>query len=197
VSTNAWESAETRRALAYPGDGLLDIFLGLTLLDAWTILSDPPGALSGGFVIVLFPLLLVAKRAITVPRLPQGDLSPGTPQSGLEKARGKSLPAVAFAAVVLVLLWIGRLWLPAPGRPGAMVWEIVVLAGIACVAAAGARIGARRFIVYAGLTGIALVPALHGRSEIGAHMVPILAAGMVAWGGVRLARFLTIRPRPA
>lgn len=197
MSTETWESTETRRALAYPGDGLLDIFLGLTLLDAWTVLREPPGAGSGGAIVILFPLLLVAKRAITVPRLaPQSPASPPTPARA-RTLGAKTLPALAIAAVALVLLGVGALLLPAHGRPGAMAWDAVVLVGIACVAAAGARIGARRFIVSAGLTGIALIPALHGRAGAGARLVPVLATAMVAWGGVLLARFLTIRPRPA
>ena len=197
MSTNGWESTETRRALAFHRDGLLDIFFGLTMLDAWTVLRDPPGAGSGGAIVILFPLLLVAKRAITVPRLtPESPASQPAP----ERARtlgGKTLPALAIAVVVLVLLGVGALVLPAHERPGPMAWDIVALAGIACVAAAGARIGARRFIAYSGLTGIALFSALHGRTEAGAHLVPVLATGMVAWGAVLLARFVAIRPRPA
>jgi hypothetical protein len=65
------------------------------------------------------------------------------------------------------------------------------------VAAAGVQLGARRFVVYAGLIGIALVLSLHGRTEVGPSLTPILAAGMVGGGRILLARFLTVRPRPA
>jgi len=191
-------STETKRALAFPGDGLLDIFLGLTLLDAWTILRNPPGPGSGGLFVILFPILLVAKRAITVPRLPQQSPPPGgATHSGSKGPGDKSLLALAIAAVVLASLGVGALSRAAPGRAGLAPWEIVVLAGILCVAAAGARVAAPRFVVYAAATGIALVFAMNGRAEVGVRLVPVLATGMVAWGGVLLARFLTTRPRVA
>jgi len=81
-------STEIGRVLGYHGDGLLDIFLGLVLLDAWTIVRGGAGASSGGAIVILFPLLLVAKRAFTVPRLPSGWAEPHHPRT--DSTRGPS-----------------------------------------------------------------------------------------------------------
>lgn len=125
MARTEWESTETRRALAFPGDGLLDVFLGLTLLDAWTILRDPPGATSGGSLVILFPLLLVAKRAITIPRLPRGSADPPRPMT---PGRARVLGVAAF----LGLLALGvRVTLPPPSPPALFSrgWGLVALAG--------------------------------------------------------------------
>jgi hypothetical protein len=190
VSTNAWESTETGRALAFPGDGLLDVFLGLILLDAWTILRSPPGAGSGGSLVILFPLLLVAKRAITLPRL-----SPTPP----EPPRPTTLRRTSALAVAL-LLAVGAGLLLAPSARAALLahlWGLVTILGLGLVAAAGARLRAWRFVVYGGLAFLALGLGLHEQRGAAMYLTPALAALMVGWGGVLLVRFVTANPRNA
>jgi hypothetical protein len=172
------------RALGCHEDGLFDIFLGFVLLDGWTIVRG--GASSGGAIIVLLPLLLVAKRAITVPRLPVESKEP----SGIRPIRGRG----AVLAVVLAALTIGALAVVASGARGPRPWELVALAGLGALAAGGLRLGARRFALYAGL---ALVAFVCRSAPATAYLAPALAAGMAAWGGVLLVRFRAGRPRVA
>jgi hypothetical protein len=173
------------RALGCHQDGLLDILLGLVLLDAWTIVRG--GASSGGAFVILFPLLLVAKRAITAPRLP----SPSTtaPES---RPAPKAFGRVAVPAAFLAAPVIGALFALAGGMLADVAWELVALAGLGAVAAAGLRLGARRFVFYAGLALVAFLFPSH--PEV-AYLAPALAVGMAGWGGVLLVRFLATRPR--
>lgn len=186
-------STEIGRVLGYHGDGLLDIFLGLVLLDAWTIVRGGAGASSGGAIVILFPLLLVAKRAFTVPRLPSGWAEPPPPSNGLHS---RTLLLLVVAAVALVALAVSVLPPSAHGGVGRL-WQALALVGLGCVAAAGLRLGARRFVFYAGLTAVALLFTRHGPPGFGAYLTPALSAGMIVWGGVLLARFLAARARAA
>jgi len=185
-------SREIGQVLGYHGDGLLDIFLGLVLLDAWGVVRGGSEASSGGAIVILFPLLLVAKGAITVPRLPSGKVEPPLPSK-----RPKPLTLLLSAVVAVALVVLVATLPPSTHGGVGRVWEVVALAGLGCVAAAGLRLGTRRFVVYAAFTAVALVLALHGPPGLGAYLTPALAIGMVAWGGVMLARFLAARPRAA
>jgi hypothetical protein len=99
---------------------------------------------------------------------------------------------VAVLAVALVLLIIGALFAFARGVLDHDPWELVALAGLGTVAAAGLRLGARRFVVYAGLALVAFVLRSHSSQ---AYLAPAIAAGIAGWGGVLLVRFLAAGPR--
>ena len=187
---------ERKAFLFYHQDGLLDIFLGLTILLFGVKVGsgDPFGVIIILYLIYLF-LWAAAKRAITIPRIGYVKFrrSPQTAKIGL-----------ATTIVVFPILLLGALVLYGyvSLQPDWMAWlEEYVMLGVGVVMAVfiGASaflLGIRRLYGYAALTAIVLVggyvlsvpePPL----QIMALGVLILLSGLVT-----LARFLRDYPIP-
>jgi len=190
----------THALLSYLEDGMLDLFLGLLLIDASVALVGGSFASSGAGFVVIYLLLLAAKEQVTGPRLAEEELSRAVPGRGERQVGGRGwvLRALLAFGAAVVVVWILRSW-PAVGPVGGRgyPWVLVALVGLAGVAYAGHRRAAPRFIAYAAATAAALLAG----TWLGASWmaVGILAVGVVttAIGAALLGRFLRQHPRSA
>ena len=82
--------------MLYSEDGLLDIFLGLTVFMGGILMSFDQGAFMGLTFILLYPILMSVKQTITAPRIDPADMPPG-------KAATRTLTGLAALGVVFLL----------------------------------------------------------------------------------------------
>lgn len=180
-------------------DGLMDIFLGLLLIDASFLLAGGEAATSGLGIVLLYPLLLVAKHRITAPRLPPGggataSSEPARSPGGRRTSRW-ALGTLAAAGALALALMATSFLAPPPALPDGRLWATLAFLGLAVVALVGYRLGARRLIAYAALTAAVVAVGIWpgaGHTEVATAAVGAL---MTVVGAVLLARFLRRHPR--
>jgi len=184
---------ERKAYMSYHQDGLWDIFLGAIIL-AWGVsMMTEMASMSGVWFVVLFPLLMAAKRRITYPRLGYAEF----PRARRSKLQMTILLAIVMLLGVLVLL----LWMSQLGSSSLRDWlrqyfKIAFGAMVAIVLALMAVIHwIKRLYVYAGVIFLSFA----GAQRLNFHMkFSFIAAGaIIAFSGlVLLIRFLRKYPLP-
>ncbi|KPL17698.1 MAG: hypothetical protein AMJ92_11285 [candidate division Zixibacteria bacterium SM23_81] len=184
---------ERKAYMSYHQDGLWDIFLGAIIL-AWGVsMMTEMASMNGVWFVVLFPLLMAAKRRITYPRLGYAEF----PRARRSKLQMTILLAIVMLLGVLVLL----LWMSQLGSSSLRDWlrqyfKIAFGAMVAIVLALMAVIHwIKRLYVYAGVIFLSFA----GAQRLNFHMkFSFIAAGaIIAFSGlVLLIRFLRKYPLP-
>jgi len=181
---------ERKAFVSYHQDGLVDLFLGALLLSWGLTMETMLGGMGGVWFVVFFPILLLARRRITYPRL-------GYARFTRDRRNRRSLAAL-FTATALLGLLVAFLW-SSQSFPGLRDWlhrsiEIFFGGLIAAVLLFKAGIsGIRRLYLYAAVILISFAAAQW-------HTVPIqysfIVSGAVILvsGAVVLARFLRRYP---
>ncbi len=174
---------ERRAWLSYHDDGLMDLAFGVLLILSFLgSVADRYRYAAYVLLLLVGPLLALAKRKITVPRLGAVQFSPE------RKARKRHVVVVIAGLVgvtAVVILTIGdQTWLQA--HPAAVAALIAAMVFLAFAAVAYWMDLARMYVV--GL----LFGSAFGLTELMDTPFPLLAAGTVVAlsGAVRLARFL-------
>ena len=181
---------ERRAWLSYHEDGLLDLAVGFLLIFAFAgSVADRYRYVAYVLLLLVGPLLALAKRVVTVPRL-------GAVQFGRERMARKRHLVLAIAAMVagtaglsLVLGW--DTWLRThPAFTAVLLSALVSLA----FAAIAYWLNLTRMYVVGLLFGAAF-----GATEFLDTSIPLLVAGglVAASGAVRLRRFLRTYDAPA
>jgi len=181
---------ERKAFVSYHQDGLLDIFLG-TLLAAWGLTMETMLRGMGGiWFVVFFPILLLARRRITYPRL-------GYARFTRERQNRRRM-AVLFTLTALLGLMVAFLW-SNQSFPGLRDWlhrYIVIFFGglIAAVLLFKAGIsGIKRLYLYAAVILISFAAAQWSPFPIQYSFI-ISGAVILAGGAVVLVRFLRRYP---
>jgi hypothetical protein len=186
-----------RRASVCYGDGLLDIGIGFGLLFLGFVMIFGLGALAAVYMAFLFPIVRMAKRSITVPRMHHLDFMPEPDtESRLFRVRAVVVASMAVLLSIGVLAFFMSRMIPARISAGlranAMVIFGVMLAALFVFMAWGTAI--RRLRFYAALTVVALIVGYwFNMSPISYLMV--LGAVIVTWGANVLAHFLRTYPK--
>jgi hypothetical protein len=176
---------------AYWSDGIIDIYLGLSLLfigAMWTWVNDLSG-LAGLFPALFVVPMLAAHKRFVGARLGHVEWRPA--RRSWER---RNLSWLLAAGVILFALGIGVYLVAAGGStdiglaPGILAW---LLAGLACGLAV--VLDARRFLLYAAVLAVSGVIVVALASPPG---WPMLACGSVATasGIVLLRRFVERHP---
>ena len=184
---------ERKAYISYHQDGLWDVFLG-TIILAWGLsMMTAMAAMGGVWFVVLFPLLMAAKRRITYPRLGYAQF-PGA-------GRGKQQMTILLAIVMLLGVLVLLLWTSQLGSSGLRDWLrryfVVAFGGmLALVLCIMGRIQwIKRLYVYA----VVIFLSFAGAQWLDFHLkFGFIAAGaVVAFSGVvLLIRFLRKYPLP-
>jgi hypothetical protein len=185
-----------RKANLYHGDGLIDIAIGFVILLAGIAEIFDQTSLAGVWVVLWLPMMMLAKKSITVPRMRYIDFTP--------KAQWKvKLVIVTIMLAVAVLFTLGLvvftknealpLWLTAWLREySRMVWP-AVLVGVGWLIALAT--GVKRLYAYAALAVIALASGYWFNLNF-PLLFTVLGAVIVLAGMVVLVRFLRKYPIP-
>ena len=181
---------ERRAWLSYHEDGLLDLAVGFLLIFAFAgSVADRYRYVAYVLLLLVGPLLALAKRVVTVPRL-------GAVQFGRERMARKRHLVLAIAAMVagtaglsLVLGW--DTWLRT--HPA---FTAVLLSALVSLAFAAIAYWLDLTRMYA--VGL-LFGAAFGMTELLDTSIPLLVAGslVAANGAVRLRRFVRTYDAPA
>lgn len=184
---------ERKAYMSYHQDGLWDIFLGAIIL-AWGVsMMTEMASMSGVWFVVLFPLLMAAKRRITYPRLGYAEV----PRARKSKLQMTILLGIVMLLGVLVLL----LWTSQLGSSSLRDWlrryfEIAFGAMVAIVLCIMGLIHwIKRLYVYA----VVMFLGFAGAHRFNFHMkFSFIAAGAIILlsGVVLLIRFLRKYPLP-
>jgi hypothetical protein len=174
---------ERRAWLSYHEDGLIDLAFGLLLIVSFAAsIADQYRYAAYVILLLIGPLLALAKRRITAPRL-------GAVQFGPERKARKRHVALLIAALVagtaaIPFVFGGGTWLQTHPGVVAVILGMLVFTAFAAIA------------FWLELARMYAVGALFGTAfmltEIWHHQVPLLVAGIAvaASGGLRLRRFL-------
>ena len=183
-----------RKANLYHGDGLLDIAIGLVILLAGIAEIFDWTAFGGIWVVLWLPIMISAKKSITVPRMRYIDFTP--------KAQWKvKLAIVTVVLAVAVLFTLGLVvftkngalpsWLTAWLREySRMVWP-AALVGVGWLIALAT--GVKRLYAYAALTVIAFAGGYWFNLNF-PILFTVLGAVIVLAGMVVLVQFLRKYP---
>ena len=185
--------------MIFLSDGLLDIYLGLTLIPYITwIYSDWAGSgiLNGMVFVLFFPLFLYLKKRIVAPRV--GMIKPGP-------ARRRKMKLLVLATILAVLVTIAMIVFT--GRAGGEASRMVVgipmvfwafsLAAVLITSIVAWLIDWPRLIVYGLLVAVTIpVDAVYflRSGRIPLTVIPMLV--MVGTGIFLLVRFLRRYPLP-
>jgi len=176
-----------RRARMYNGDGLLDIFIGLAILLAGAAEVLDRTSSAAIWVVLWLPLMMAAKRSITVSRMRAIDFTPAS--DARRRTRQGMMIAVLASAVLLTLglvLFTGSRALP---REYSRVFWPVVLVAIGGLIALGT--GVKRLYVYTLLAVILFAVGYLFNLGYPLHVyLAVLGAVILLSGMVILARFL-------
>jgi hypothetical protein len=185
-----------RKANLYHGDGLIDIAIGLVILLAGIAEIFDWTSLAGIWVVLWLPIMMSAKKSITVPRMRYIDFTP--------KAQWKvKLVIVTVVLAVAVLFTLGLVvftknealppWLTAWLREySRMVWP-AALVGVGWLIALAT--GVKRLYAYAALAVIAFVGGYWFNLNF-PLVFTVLGAVILLSGMVVLVRFLRKYPVP-
>jgi hypothetical protein len=185
-----------RKANLYHGDGLLDITIGLAILLFGIAEIFDQTSLAGVWVVLWLPMMMSAKKSITVPRMRYIDFTP--------KAQWKvKLVIVTVVLAVAVLFTLGLVvftkndtlpsWLTAWLREySRMVWP-AALVGVGWLIALAT--GVKRLYAYAALAVIAFAGGYWFNLNF-PLLFTMLGVVIVLSGMVVLVRFLRKYPIP-
>lgn len=185
-----------RKANQYHGDGLIDIVIGLVILLAGISEIFDQTSFAGVWVVLWLPMMMSAKKSITVPRMRYIAFTP--------KARWKvKAVIVTVVLVVAVLFTLGLVvftkndalpsWLTAWLREySRMVWP-AVLVGVGWLIALAT--GVKRLYAYAALSVIAFAGGYWFNLNF-PLLFTVLGAVIVLSGIVVLVRFQRKYPIP-
>lgn len=185
-----------RKANLYHGDGLIDIAIGLVILLAGIAEIFDWTAFGGIWVVLWLPIMISAKKSITVPRMRYIDFTP--------KAQWKvKLVIVTVVLAVAVLFTLGLVvftknealpsWLTAWLREySRMVWP-AALVGVGWLIALAT--GVKRLYAYAALAVIAFAGGYWFNLNF-PLLFTVLGAVIVLSGIVVLVQFLRKYPIP-
>jgi hypothetical protein len=186
-----------RKANLYHGDGLLDIAIGLGILSfaIATILDQT--AFTGVWVVLWLPIMMSAKKSITVPRMRHTDFRPAPNAQWKVK-----LVVVTVAGVVALLFTLGLVVftrnetfpaLTAWIREYSLVVVGVLLAGLLSLIAWAT--GAKRVYAYAALAVIAFASGHWFNLEFPLYLT-VLGTVILLSGMVVLVQFMRKYPIP-
>ena len=185
-----------RKANLYHGDGLLDIAIGLVILLAGIAEIFDWTSLAGIWVVLWLPIMMSAKKSITVPRMRYIDFTP--------KAQWKAKVAIVTVVLAVAVLFILGLvvftkndtlpsWLTAWLREySRMVWP-AALVGVGWLIALAT--GVKRLYAYAALAVIAFAGGYWFSLNF-PLVFTVLGAVIVLSGIVVLVQFLRKYPIP-
>jgi len=185
-----------RKANLYHGDGLIDIAIGFVILLAGIAEIFDWTAFGGIWVVLWLPIMMSAKKSITVPRMRYIDFTP--------KAQWKAKVAIVTVVLaVAVLFTLGLVvftkndtlpsWLTAWLREySRMVWP-AALVGVGWLIALAT--GVKRLYAYAALAVIAFAGGYWFNLNF-PLVFTVLGAVIVLSGIVVLIRFLRKYPVP-
>ncbi|MFB0537099.1 MAG: hypothetical protein ACETWR_19230 [Anaerolineae bacterium] len=183
-----------RKANQYHGDGLIDIAIGFVILLAGIAEIFDQTSLAGIWVVLWLPIMISAKKSITVPRMRYIDFTP--------KAQWKvKLVIVTVVLAVAVLFTLGLVvftkneilppWLTAWLREySRMVWP-AALVGVGWLIALAT--GVKRLYAYAALAVIAFASGYWFNFDF-PLLFTLLGAVIVLSGIVVLVRFMRKYP---
>jgi len=196
VSQNTHLKGIERKANLYHGDGLIDIAIGFVILLAGIAEIFDWTAFGGVWVVLWLPIMISAKKSITVPRMHYIDFTP--------KAQWKvKLVIVTVVLAVAVLFTLGLVVftkneaLPSPltawlREYSRLVWP-AALVGVAWLIALAT--GVKRLYAYAALAVIAFAGGYWFNLDF-PLLFTVLGAVIVLAGMVVLVRFLRKYPIP-
>jgi hypothetical protein len=196
VSQNTHLKEIERKANLYHGDGLIDIAIGFVILLAGIAEIFDQTSLAGVWVVLWLPIMMSAKKSITVPRMRYIDFTP--------KAQWKvKLVIVTVVLAVAVLFTLGLVvftknealpsWLTAWLREySRMVWP-AALVGVGWLIALAT--GVKRLYAYAALAVIAFAGGYWFNLDF-PLLFTVLGAVILLSGIVVLVRFLRKYPIP-
>jgi len=193
-----------RKANLYHGDGLIDIAIGFVILLAGIAEIFDQTSLAGVWVVLWLPIMMSAKKSITVPRMRYIDFTP--------KAQWKvKLIIVTVAGVVALLFTLGLIvftrnealpsWLTAWLREySRMVWP-AALVGVVWLIAWATDV--KRLYAYAALAVVAFAGGywFNPSTSLGHRLsfpllFTVLGAVIVLSGMVVLVQFMRKYPIP-
>jgi hypothetical protein len=186
-----------RKANLYHGDGLLDIAIGLGILSfAIAVILDQT-AFTGVWVVLWLPIMMSAKKSLTVPRMRHTDFRPAPNAQWKVK-----LVVVTVAGVVALLFTLGLVVftrnetipaLTAWIREYGLVVVGVLLAGLLSLIAWAT--GAKRVYAYAALAVIAFASGQWFNLEFPLYLT-VLGTVILLSGMVVLVQFMRKYPIP-
>ena len=186
-----------RRASMFYGDGLLDIGIGIGLVILGFGMLFGLSAIAVVYMAMIFTIVKLAKRSITIPRMHHLDF---LPEPDMESRLRRSKPAVAASLIALLFLGVLALFMSrmiperisAGLRSNAIVIFGVLLAAIFMLIAWGTAM--RRLRVQGGIAILALVLGHWFGLGVSWYLM-FLGAVTGAVGAVVLARFIRDYPR--
>jgi hypothetical protein len=186
-----------RKANLYHGDGLLDIAIGLGILSFAIAMILDQTAFTGVWVVLWLPIMMSAKKSLTVPRMRHTDFRPAPNAQWKVK-----LVVVTVAGVVALLFTLGLVVftrnetipaLTAWIREYGLVVVGVLLAGLLSLIAWAT--GAKRVYAYAALAVIAFASGQWFNLEFPLYLT-VLGTVILLSGMVVLVQFMRKYPIP-
>jgi hypothetical protein len=186
-----------RKANLYHGDGLLDIAIGLGILSFAIAMILDQTAFTGVWVVLWLPIMMSAKKSLTVPRMRHTDFRPAPNAQWKVK-----LVIVTVAGVVALLFTLGLVVftrnetipaLTAWIREYGLLVVGVLLAGLLSLIAWAT--GAKRVYAYAALAVIAFASGHWFNLEFPLYLT-VLGTVILLSGMVVLAQFMRNYPIP-
>jgi hypothetical protein len=186
-----------RKANLYHGDGLLDIAIGLGILSFAIAMILDQTAFTGVWVVLWLPIMMSAKKSITVPRMRHTDFRPAPNVQWRVK-----LVIVTVAGVVALLFTLGLVVftrnetipaLTAWIREYGLVVVGVLLAGLLSLMAWAT--GTKRVYAYAALAVIAFASGHWFNLEFPLYLT-VLGTVLLLSGMVVLVQFMRKYPTP-
>jgi hypothetical protein len=186
-----------RKANLYHGDGLLDIAIGLGILSFAIAMILDQTAFTGVWVVLWLPIMMSAKKSLTVPRMRHTDFRPAPNAQWKVK-----LVIVTVAGVVALLFTLGLVVftrnetipaLTAWIREYGLVVVGVLLAGLLSLMAWAT--GAKRVYAYAALAVIAFASGQWFNLEFPLYLT-VLGTIILLSGMVVLVQFMRKYPIP-
>ena len=196
MSQNTHLKEIERKANQYHGDGLIDIAIGFVILLAGIAEIFDQTSLAGVWVVLWLPIMMSAKKSITVPRMRYIDFTP--------KAQWKVKVVIVTVVLALAVLFTLGLvaftknealpsWLTAWLREySRLVWP-AALVGVGWLIALAT--GVKRLYAYAALAVIAFAGGYWFNLDF-PLLFTVLGAVIVLAGMVVLVRFLRKYPIP-
>jgi hypothetical protein len=184
-----------RKANLYHGDGLLDIAIGLGILSFAIAMILDQTAFTGVWVVLWLPIMMSAKKSLTVPRMRHTDFRPAPNAQWKVK-----LVIVTVAGVVALLFTLGLVVftrnetipaLTAWIREYGLVVVGVLLAGLLSLIAWAT--GAKRVYAYAALAVIAFASGHWFNLEFPLYLT-VLGTVILLSGMVVLVQFMRKYP---
>lgn len=191
-------TSEPEPYLYYRHDGLMDIFLGVTLILAIAFIYAGFPWLIAIWGASLLPIWRSAKNSLTAGRLGTADLATiERVERGAAVARTALLVAMAmFALLIVLLLWFVQTGHTSSGLLTGLRDNLALILGLLTalgLGLVGSLLKMKRFFLYAGLAVLMFAAAYLLRTQ--ALPIVALVGGIVAIGGAFvLVRFLHTHP---